>query len=747
MSHDSEHLSDRFLNDGSSSNSALLDPDGLDDLLTECLERLMARGSLAEISDLRSFLPTADDFSKQFILFELIKIDMAITAEAGRMRRIQDYSDALPDLLPLDSVPLDLVMEEIQLRKEQGENPTSEEYQCLFPRFDGMFEHLHHPTEATTACRKLKPPPEYTTGTQVDDFLIIQQLGKGAFATVYLAHQISMQRLVALKISRGSGDESQSLAQFDHANIVRVFDQRNLADEQIHLLYMQFHPGGTLADVVKRVRQCDGVPSGAMLLDSVDQSLLNTSQIAPEGSNHRTWIASAGWPAIVAWIGTQLAYALDEAHHQRVLHRDVKPANVLLSAEGVPKLADFNVSFAGCAGRAGAAASFGGSIGYMAPEHLRAIHPHSLAATEKVEEAADLYSLAVLLWELWQGHRPFVNAGQNASWSDAVAQQLHVREIALVEPRRLGGAAERILENVLRTTLSYSPDERPKSGAELAGKLRLVLLPEVATFFDIIGSTIRLRLLRLSPWFLATLLILLPNIAGGALNYAYNHYQVVSPEMREGHKLVSWYVNLVFFPLGALIIIYFALSLIRAVQMAQRGDRVIDQDIDATLSLGHRSAMISGPLWLLGGIVFVVAFYFMFPQFTMHQAIHLIVSSLVCGGIAMVYPFFGMAIVASWIYYPFYVGESIQDDRFDIRKSQMVFQSEIYLLVAALIPLVGAILMISNQTSSRMFTLTAIGAGVAGLLASTFAHRQVVKAWTRMSEVLSTEKSSLPNRQ
>jgi hypothetical protein len=311
----------------------------------------------------------------------------------------------------------------------------------------------------------------------------------------------------------------------------------------------------------------------------------------------------------------------------------------------------------------------------------------------------------------------------------------------------MGGAAERVLEGVLRSTLSYSPSDRPVSGAELAGKLRLALLPEAAAFFDIKNSAIRSRLLGLSPWLLATLTILLPNIAGGALNYEYNHHQVISAEMCEGHILVSWFVNLIFFPLGAAIIIYFALSLIRAVRAAQRGERVAERDIDATLSLGHRSAMIGGSLWLLGGIVFPAAFYFMFPQFTMHQAIHLVVSSLVCGGIAMVYPFFGMAIIASWIYYPFYVGRSIQDEHFDIRRKRMVFQSEIYLLVAALIPLVGAILMISNQSSSRAFTLAAIGAGVAGLLASSFAHRRLVMAWTRMSEVLSNQKASLPVRE
>jgi len=101
----------------------------------------------------------------------------------------------------------------------------------------------------------------------------------------------------------------------------------------------------------------------------------------------------------------------------------------------------------------------------------------------------------------------------------------------------------------------------------------------------------------------------------------------------------------------------------------------------------------------------------MYPDLTAKQAAELVVSSMICGGVAMIYPFFGMAVVST---------------------------------VAAIIPLLGPALLVSSQSSYRIFMLTGTTAAVLGLLAAAFAYRVIVRTWLRMGEVFSTTSSVVP---
>ena len=727
-----------------------------DEILEECLERFAEVAPLGNPEQIKDFLPDANPATRQFVFVELIKLDMAMASENGSIPKIELYLKAIPGCLPTDAVPVDLVMEEVQLRREIGETPDYEDYKSRFPQHASIIAPmLGVSAEVTAAVKNRSSPPELEVGSHIDDFLIVQTLGSGAFAHVYLARQLSMHRLVALKVSRGTGDEPQALSQLDHPNIVRVYDQRELNDPQVHLLYMQFHPGGTLSDVVKLVRRFEvNDRDGSMLLDTVDRQLLRAAQFVPDRSSVRKWLAESEWPTVVAWLGVGLARALDSAHQSGVLHRDVKPANVLLSAEGIPKLADFNVSFAGAAGRAGAASSFGGSVGYMSPEHLRAINPRMMEEQEPVEECADLYSLGVLLWELWQGERPFSPPAAPASWTEAITQQLDARARPLDEPERRGTASERVLESTLRHALQFDVNDRPATGAEFAGRLKLALHPEVAGIFDPGKNTRRHKVLGWSPWILPTIVLLVPNIFVMAFNFWYNNDALLSKHGEQAPvesridglekyftSLALW-VSVICLGIGVYFTIALTKSFVRAVEKARSNEPADEQSVTSILHLGQNAALIGGSLWAIAGLIYPVALSIRFPELPTGECVRFFFSLVICGGVAAIYPYFGMTTLGTLVYYPRLIRNAMQDDRYDRRAARVVQQARRFWLAAVIVPLIGVALFLLSDAQEQAAVLTSVAATFAGAILALYAYTAIESHWNRMGTVLSEKHAS-----
>ena len=702
--------------------------------IESALEELDRRGGAATPTDLKGLLPTGvGDEVRGFILVELIKYDMALAADRGELRLVENYARELGDLLPA-AIPLDLAMEEFQLAREHGE-PTAVNGSRWLEVFGDDLLNIVELSEATAPLPHRGTMPDLPLGSQIDDFLVLRKLGRGAFAHVYLARQISMQRLIALKVSRGRGSESQTLAQFDHPNIVRVFDQRTLPDRSLHLLYMQYQPGGTLADVVRLVRETELSRRGGLLLESVDRNLLAAEQVAPENSVVRAWLATKEWPTVVAWIGVQLAQALEASHRRGVLHRDVKPANVLLSAEGIPKLADFNVSQAGAAGRAGATASFGGSVGYMAPEHLQAIQPASLDAPE-VREPADLYSLGVLLWELWQGRRPFSVVRSATSWSEVVEQQMKSRERDLISPQRGNSASERVLERTLRTALARAANDRLGSCAEMSSRLRLAIHPQAANLFYPDQRTFRDWLAGLNPMSLVGVTVVAPHLFAAFFHYQYNAneiHQSAQPTLRA----ISPWLTAAAFAATIVLVAWYSRAIERALK-SSREATARECDLDAALAVAERAAWFGGLGWAIAGLLFCVVLQLASVALSSTEWSHFFVSFLICGGVATVYPFFGLAWVGTHVYYPRMVRFSMDDDAFARRETKLIRLCERYLLLSVVIPLLGAALLLTSETASQSWVLAAICAGVMGVIASFYAYRSIVTTWAQMREVLAS---------
>ncbi|TWT87656.1 Serine/threonine-protein kinase PrkC [Pseudobythopirellula maris] len=714
-----------------------------DDLLEECLERLAEAAPVADPAELAGMLPTGGTVHAEGLLVEMIKLDMAAAAESDVAPTLDRYFNALSPSISAERAPFDLVLEELQLRKECGVEPERNEYAARFPQHHATLDRFLGVATATGGAGRQAPPEEIAAGERVDEFLVVQTLGRGAFAQVYLARQESMQRLVALKVSRAAAGEPQAMARLDHPSIVRVYDQRQLDDDGVHLLYMQYLPGGTLSPVVRRAAQTTPADrSGAMILEEVDERMLAAAQLAPEHSAARAWLAAASWPMAVAWLGAQLAHALDAAHAQGVLHRDVKPANVLLSAEGVPKLADFNVS----AEADDAESAMGGSIGYMAPEHLRALTASRFDAPTEVRESADLYSLGVLLWELWQGRRPFEASGAAGDLNAAALAQLESRKVPPLTPESNGSGSDRALEETLRRAISYDTEQRPRSGAELAGGLRLAMHPAAADLFDPKPRSLRRAALWPSPWLVAALAVLLPNILAGVFNYFYNERVIIRrhPEMQANFQLLATWVNSIAFPLGGVLTLWFTRPLAQAMADVRAGRRVDAPALDAIVALCGRGAAIGGALWGFAGVIYPVVLRLWHPGFPPDEAFHFFLSLLVDGGIACVYPYFVLLLAVSLVYYPRMLRRSLHDPGFDRRFANVRREAAGFLLAAAVIPLLAVAMLASRDVLARDILQTAVAATAVGLLASFTAYQAVLSAWERMGEVLSTRRAAAP---
>jgi serine/threonine-protein kinase len=261
-------------------------------------------------------------------------------------------------------------------------------------------------------------------------------LGAGGMGVVYRARQESLHRDVAVKVMRGGPDppprfahlfaqEARLLAQLKHDNLVPVFDAK------LHLgrpyFVMELIQGGSLADAVDRF---------------------------------------AHNPAGAAELVELVARVVHYAHQQGVLHRDLKPHNILLDERGRPRVSDFGLAKIFSAGPEAAAASPGavtatgpgmGTPPYMAPEQFRSSHG-------PITPRTDVWALGVILYELLTGRRPFA-PDRHGNY------EVPVCESVPVPPRSLRPKLDRDLEAIVFKCLEKNPARRYATAAEMAEDL------------------------------------------------------------------------------------------------------------------------------------------------------------------------------------------------------------------------------------------------------------------------------------
>jgi serine/threonine protein kinase len=264
-------------------------------------------------------------------------------------------------------------------------------------------------------------------GAHLGQYEIIEELGRGASARVYKAYQEAMQRYVAVKVLGNDADdraafvrrferEAEVVAQLNHPNIVAVYDTGE-ADGLVYLV-MQCVNGGTFRQRMGQAVSVDVACSAAF----------------------------------------QVARALQHAHARGIIHRDVKPSNMLIDSDDNNRilLTDFGIAKLQGMRRLTKSGTTIGTAEYMSPEQ---------AEGREVDGRADIYSLGCVLYEALAGRAPFVGSTPVS----VLYQQVHTRPDYI---RALNPQVPRELARVLEVALAKPPEDRFESAEAFAGALQ-----------------------------------------------------------------------------------------------------------------------------------------------------------------------------------------------------------------------------------------------------------------------------------
>lgn len=191
----------------------------------------------------------------------------------------------------------------------------------------------------------------------------------------------------------------------------------------------------------------------------------------------RRFLREASYIRAAIWIVARLAEGLEHAHSRGLLHRDLKPSNILIAADGTPMLLDFNLAADSAPGddEGAVRALVGGTLPYMAPEHLDAFNPAGKTAPEAVNERADIYSLGLILFEMVAGKHPFDDPDPSRPLLETLRRLTDQRRAGAPSARAVNPRVSWGLDSILKKCLDPEADRRYARAGDFAEDLRRYL--------------------------------------------------------------------------------------------------------------------------------------------------------------------------------------------------------------------------------------------------------------------------------